>query len=85
MELKEALEKIRSDKSLARKFTEGPEKALADLGVDTASLKIQAVPAELVPMIKGKSGVVMAPSQAAGVGVSACVSIGCVVCASVGV
>jgi hypothetical protein len=68
-----AFEKIRSDKGLAKQFTEDPAGVLQNLGVDTAQLKIT----KTVP-VSSQAAV------AASADISACVSVGCIVCASIG-
>lgn len=69
MELREAFEKIKSDEKVTKEFTENPLKVLGDFGVDTANLKVTTIKKEEVEKA---------------LRVSACVSIGVVVCVSVG-
>jgi hypothetical protein len=68
-----AFEKIRSDRSLAKEFTENPAGVLQNLGVDTTQLKIT----KTVPVSTQDAVVASAD-------ISACVSVGCIVCASIG-
>jgi hypothetical protein len=69
MNLQEAMAKIKGDPELAKTFTENPKKVLGNMGVDTENLKIKEV-------AKAEAGDALTTS--------ACVSIGCVACASVG-
>ena len=70
--LEQAIEKIRSDKELTKKFIEEPKKVLENLGVDTQKLKIE----------KGPKAEIESKMQA--LRASVCVSIGEIVCVSVG-
>lgn len=73
-ELKEAFEKIRSDKALARRAVNDPMGVLQELGVDTSNLKVREIPVD-------------SPEAAGEIeekGVSVCVSGGCGACVSVG-
>lgn len=68
-DLTTAFKQIRSDDSLAKQFTQDPEGVMSNLGVDTSGLKVT------------KTEQVGTESAA---DITGCVSIGCVVCASIG-
>ena len=68
--LGEAFTKIRADSQLAQQFVKDPQAVMAQLGVDTTNLKVTKE---------------AATNAAAGTAqISGCVSIGCIVCASIG-
>lgn len=68
-DLNSAFKQIRSDDTLAKQFTQDPAGVMSQLGVDTSDLKVT------------KTEQVGAASAA---DISGCVSIGCIVCASIG-
>jgi hypothetical protein len=75
MELQEAFKQMQGDQELAKKVTEDPEATLKSLGVDTSGLHIQEIPGGNAPFEAFSS---VSPE------ITACVSVGCVVCASIG-
>ncbi len=66
----DAINEVRSDPASAKQFVQDPKGYLASKGVDTSGLKVGA-PAEA-------AGAVSAADA------SACVSVGCVICGTVG-
>jgi hypothetical protein len=71
--LTEAFKKVRADDTLAKEFTEDPAGVMQRLGVDTSKLKVTK---GLPPPSHGGRGVAASADV--------CVSIGCIVCGSVG-
>lgn len=72
MDLQEAIKKLQNDDSLRKSFTENPTGVLKNLGVDVSKVKI----GKFTEKKSDDTDLLKA---------SACVSIGCVVCASVGI
>ena len=81
MDRKDAFKKITSDRALAKRFTEDPQQVLKELQVDTSGLKITMIPKEQAQITDVKPE---SPQREPLLGCSGCVSIGCVVCPSIG-
>lgn len=76
MELQEAFVKMQHDRDLAKRVTEDPEEVLGSLGVDTSKLQIREIPGGNAPFEAFSS---VEPDN-----LTTCVSIGCIVCGTVG-
>jgi hypothetical protein len=71
--LQKAFEQLKSDPGLAKKFQKDPKGVLKELGVDPAKVHISRT--------AGGRGLIPPPSQTLA---TTCVSVGCIVCASIG-